>query len=299
MDPSISLCKFGNSFTKSVDNPIVHTYVNKNGKITTSLVPSDQVVIEPDEVFDLFKNVSYNPFSSRDALVLANVDMAFNFTKQQLGYIIKQSTQDYTFACVDDKTGGFTEYMLYRNPNSYGYSDHVLDETRINPINYNNLAGESREQNITEDLLEIEPEGLDAVVFGQTDLLSNLVVGLKTVKIGGTLVTPIPRLSKPIIDLIYLTSRCFEKIGLIKPISTPFYLPKESNTHYLVGINSKVNNLDIISFLSQINQTVSVFPELPSDYLDFIKSYVDSLNYEGNIDIYKCKAIWNLPQIDQ
>ena len=363
MDPSAIKCIYKNSFDKGGEIPIVlHTYTNKtnNDNITMKLISTDKFeepnnndkrlvrnycdqelshqviplsIIEHIDLFDPFHNTCTYPFLSRDSITLANIDAIFNFSRHRSGYIIKQDTKDYTFATLDDGPGVFTQYILYRNPNSNGYG--------ITPIDYQiDLRIDQRQfkiiQSGTGDLKKdyksfiqfvrtTEAIGLDLVVGNYVSdivdpigYLVRLITALGIIAIGGTFISKVSDLDDPLmVDLLWITTRCFDKVTLFKPVSTPSY----DKIYYVIAENAKVNNIEWISYLEEMysgsvksnKKIIRLLDDLPISFVQWVieynnfillyNKYLMSEISEGNngktklYDTYKCKAIWNLPQL--
>lgn len=354
MDPSIILCRYENSFDKHGATPIVlHTYKaptklgnttvrNTNKQNSTSGTIDnifwDQKLADNHGTLDTsmihltdpFHNVSYSPFINRDALVLANLDMTFNFSDHNTGYLLKQEIKDFSFVTFDDGPGGFAQYLFYRNPDAYGSSispirlglpDKAIDRNRFNVIKGESGKGILRKDYVSmaKQIQKLEPTGVDVVAGNEIqpmeslDYLLRLLTTLKIIKIGGTFVTILPKFDNLLVDLLYITSLCFEEVSLIQPLSLPFKFP--SNSIFLVAKRANTNNLDWIKYLedsySKNATNVSrVLDSVPKDFTDWIKEFnnllllysqylTDQKNKNKKIlyDTYKCKAIWNLPQI--
>ena len=346
MDPSIILCRYKNSFQQNGEIPsVLHTYVSSgktdNNKQSNEYKKSERVLHDIElfdqvnnyrfdrryiDLYDPFHNTPIKPFMSRDTITLANIDSVFNFSKHTQGYIIKQDTKDFSFAVIDDGPGKFVEYILYRNPNSYGYgiskvpyNDLILDVTHFNII-----RGKSGTSNIEKDyksfiktIRTVEATGVDIVIadypnnkITSMNFMVKLITCLSIINIGGTFVSKIS-LNDELIDLLYIVSQCFDKITLFKPISTSF--SDKDNTYYLVAQDAKTNNIEWISYLKyslskSINQGKTVarlIDNIPKDFIDWIteynnlmllyKKYLIELGETKIYDTYKCKTIWNLP----
>ncbi len=353
MDPSIIKCIYKDSFDTYADPHIIlHTYVmlkheNTGNKKTifdnklknkktdyydielNNSVNSVKTNTKHANLFDPFKHVSVAPFMNRDAIILSNIDAIFNFNKHTSGYIIKQETKDFNFASINDGPGGFTEYMFYRNPNSYGYgmtsdkypyNTNLLDLTRFN-ITY----GQSGKGDLKQDyksfikyIRTVEAVGVNVVLGNiinnnnEIEYMLKLIIALGIIKIGGTFVSKIPHLNtKLMTDLLYITSQCFNKITLFEPLSTDI----TDNIYYIVAEDAKRNNIEWVSYLEDSYtksvkddlNLISLIENVPSNFIKWITEYNNLIllykkfifeqvtNTEPLYDTYKCKAIWNLP----
>lgn len=302
MDPAIALCRYKSSFDTTVptvpNNVTIYTY-----DPSKKYVPSGKHPTKNNSVFDLFQNVSHKPFVNRDAIVLADIDATFNFTGQVGGYILTQPDNTFSFLVIDDGPGGFTQYLMYRNPDAYGYtisnSISDIDTSHVN-IFRRNLKDYHKE--IIRDIQVTNPVGVDVVIANSSGQNHNsssdntpedrqrqyhirLLTALKLVKFGGTFIAPISGVSD---ELLYITSQCFDKISLFKPISAPSFA-----NNYLICQGLKPNNLDWITYL--YNNSTNIHIEVPPDFTQWVRGF-NNISYDDvNIDTYKCKAIWNLP----
>ncbi len=349
MDPSLILCKYKSSFDTTGKTPsVLQTYnttnqdtpksVRKLPVMLIKLGETDKVIkdekkycdvglsrrwecqLPPDklELYDPFNQVSIEPFLNRDTIVLANIDMAFNFTRHRGGYILKQDIKDLTFAVIGDSPGGFTQYMLYRSPNSYGYgkgsgkvSGKGAYDKNIDRSHFNVISGDD----FVKEIREVEPTGIDIVVgnyvdgidIGPEGYIDRLLTTLKLVKIGGVFISKIRDLKDPLmVDLLYITSQCFDKVTLFKPLSSPFVI--QDNVYYLIAEGAKTNNTEWIDYLSKVGGNVQrLLSGVPHDFETWIteynnlmllyNKYLSEVNTKKLYDTYKCKAIWNLPQL--
>lgn len=301
MDPSEKLCKYKNSF----DPEIFYTFIpyTYNSTINYSLdIINDTKITQTN---DIFKNISTKPFSTRNSIILANIDMAFNFSRHKDGYILKQNNKKYTFAVLNDDTG-LTQYIMYRNPNSQGYGiykdvkcqcgcdvsneykckcrdqdkdglNKLVNLTKITTVSMNTIIPQLKRFNTT---------GIDLVVSGDENIFKeSLLVALKTLKSDGTFISSVKLDS----TYLYMASLTFNKITLFKPISS------EPNSYYIICEEIHINNIDHINNLEN-NKTIT-----PSvNFINWVKQYSNISQYNLNpndYDIYKCKAIWNLPQL--
>lgn len=305
MDPSAIKSLYKNSFENTDIQTFLHTY-------PVPIVPSfssDSTVKTPKKVnnqnlYDPFHNFPIEPFLNRDAITLANIDAVFNFSKHTSGYIMPQETKDYTFATIDDENNGFIQYMLYRNPNSYGYgiSSKPLNSV-IDSTHFNHLQTKVNCDNCFVNFVKsVEVTGVDTIIGNYSNEINSegylirLLTCLKIISIGGTFVCKI-RFDETLSKLLYLTSKCFEKITLFKPISTSAY----DGIYYVIAQNANKNNLDQIANLLNYQKI-----ETSNDFINWLHQYYFLINSYNQFlidhkedyelyDTYKCKAMWNLP----
>ena len=303
MDPSAIKSLYRNSFENADIQLFLHTYPNSNKFYSDSRIePSEKV--KNKNLYDPFHNYPTEPFLNRDAIVLANIDAVFNFSKHTSGYIIPQETKDYTFATIDDEDNGFIQYMLYRNPNLYGYGVSSKPVNKAIDLTHLNFLRSDNPKNLIEFVKSVEVTGVDTVIgsysnqINSKSYLDRLLTCLNIISIGGAFVCKI-RLDNSISKLLYITSKCFEKITLFKPISTSAY----DGVYYVIAQNANKNNLEQISHLLSINVEKT---EVPDDFMNWLHQYYFLINSYNQFlidhkddyelyDTYKCKAMWNLP----
>ncbi|GAG56561.1 unnamed protein product, partial [marine sediment metagenome] len=229
-----------------------------------------------------------------------------------------QETKDYTFATIDDGPGGFTEYLLYRNPNSYGYGislSRPYDQSRLDLTHFN-ISRDKNYLSFVHYVREVEATGVKVVVNNRSenqnlsDFIQKIIVTLSIIEPGGSFVSTLPLLDNElIIDVLYTVSKCFDRISLFKPISTVSY----DKHYYLVAEKAKTNNIEWISYLNEVCSKsdlglIRLLENVPSEFVDWVVEYnnfmllynkylVSSEGIGRMYDTYKCKAIWNLPQL--
>lgn len=314
MDPSGIKSLYRNSFDNTDIPLFLHTYFNNNDNELREYKPIvdkfPKVINE--ELYDPFHSTSIKPFLNRDSITLANIDAVFNFSKHTLGYIMSQETKEFAFATIDDAPGDFTQYILFRNPNSYGYgiSSNKFDNS-IDQTHFNILTGDINKnyKDFVDFVKSVEATGVNVVIGNYKQEISSygylirLLTALNIISSGGDFICKIKLDNME--DLLYITSKCFEKITLFKPISTSAY----DDIYYVIAQNANKNNLEIISYLESRINTKKFFNELPASFVRWLNdfsilmhSYYKFLDQkrESNklYDVYKCKAMWNLPLIE-
>ena len=223
---------------------------------------------------------------------------------------------------INPMTSGFSEYIAYRFPPDFSmgigiYSDptakdenspwHLMGDEyyEILGLSHRSLNASKNNNNgiIMEvnDLASIINENLgnldlvvgSSIVHGNTldtffMLNSILMISSLTLKEKGSLVCKIPCVSNaPFAELIYIASMAFERIGIMKPVSTD---PTDGE-RYLVCNHPRQSKIDIcIRSFTEINKSYSGFKEngltpvkilkdhtIPQRYFDFLKRQNDSV----------------------
>ena len=201
-----------------------------------------------------FENLGRSIFIDRASIKLANLDALFDFMnlRSTFGVYVKDNnredlyTQSRSFADVAGGPGGFTQYILYRDPHAIGWGvtlDTGKKETRWNDFvnkisnfkpfyndiiaDYDKIMNSTDYKNnvdivVADGGLEINPE------FQEQDstilLIAEVLIGIDKIAKGNSSAFFILKLfdtvTKPMSDLIYLISLCFDKVYLIKPLSS-------------------------------------------------------------------------------
>jgi cap1 methyltransferase len=302
MDPSRLLCQIRDSFKKEkVDLSNLNGYRNtdmiRKGNIRVGsedemrrMKPGLVDGIKYDELqkikdkfnspkFDEMK-VKANPFEkigrsrfmNRASIKLANIDAIFKITGKDQDYRQKQNLEKLTYCDLAGGPGGFTEYLQYRYPQSYGYGITLHEkeggipwnEKYLNQNQFEITYGDGTGNLYTNidwfcDYVRSKTE-VDLVVSdggfeigndarGQEILSSRLILteilgALRLLKTGGNFVCKVfDTISKISIDCIYLVSLCFEEIHIFKPVSSR---PANSEK-YLIG--KKLKNIDLTPYI--------------------------------------------------
>lgn len=324
MDPSIIFCNYQNSFSRGNNQVVLHTYTNQetNDPIkkpvimaTNSKVVNTNNNNPNNKNYDPLENVSFKPFVNRDALTLANLDMVFYLSKHENGYMVKQTDNALSFVTLDDSMG-FAQYLLYKNTRVVGYGtvkskllksctniNKYLDPYRFNLLDITELN--PKYKNVVRAMKLARPEGVDLVISND-NYFEGLITALSIVKPGGKAIFKTQLNNEPNelgFDLLYITSLCFDKITLFKPLSTDI----NNDEYFIVAERAKLNNTEWITYLSSLDDKKNLYKlldERPKQFNDWVaeynnlilmyKNYINKYpNYEL-YDTYKCKAIWNL-----
>jgi 23S rRNA U2552 (ribose-2'-O)-methylase RlmE/FtsJ len=244
-----------------------------------------------------------NPFINRAALKLANLDAHYKFTKGIGGSLAPQTLGVFHYCDIAGAPGSWTEYVQYRRPHSIGYGislanpkntyltwDKRLDYNRFNVFYGSDGSGDlyNMALEFSDYVIRSTGEGVDlAMADGGFDvdnrrrkeslsvrlILSELLVGIRSTKIGGDMVCKLfDTVTKPMIDLIYLTSLAFDTIHIMKPLTS-----RPTNTErYLIAKGRRNNKVvaDVTDVITNIWKTgkypLDIVYELPKDYIDWI-----------------------------
>ena len=294
MDPVRILCIVKDSFQEKTINKIPKYSENLTGSpraIRKSLLENKtKKEIVADDIF-LSAEVA-NPFlqasgffKKQSSWILANLDVLFNFSKQEDGYILPQViTRDYTYAVLDaDK--GFLEYLQYRLPAATGFTDCIkIKDDKITT----QFLNQNRGKELSKYVLNILPEGVDLVVSNSLLTEKTLLQGLKLCDVKATFITKIS--TETPIEYLYALNMWFKSVALVKP----FLEDLNSNMGYYVceGFTGDALDARDLDFL-QIN-VPDDFYEYVQNYYNSIKLLKTSLSTETKYNMYKCKAILNI-----
>ena len=283
MDPSRSICEIRDSFSSSnlKENipqltPFISTEqvsLKKDINLSVSSLDPLKFKDEYDELQrlkDLFDNPAFtdarnkaNPFETlgrsvfmnRAAIKLANVDAIFNLTGQEQGFIIQQNTNPFTYCDVAGGPGGFTEYLQFRRPNSFGYGITLSEKhggipwtlDRIDVTRFKALYGGDGSGNLYTNSDWFvnyvgsssgqEGRGVDLVVADggfeigndsrQQEFLScrlilcEIMIALQLLKKGGHFVCKVFDTLSPMMQhLLYVVGLSFDEVHIFKPVSS-------------------------------------------------------------------------------
>ena len=170
----------------------------------------------------------------------------------------------------------------------------------------------------------VEAIGVDVVIGNSinnnidgTVYMLRLMVALGVIKIGGTFISKISAMNtKLMIDLLYITAQCFNKITLFKPLSDDI----NNNIYYIIAEDARRNNIEWMGYLEdsytesirESKNIISLIEPVPDSFIKWITEYnnlmllykkylINQISVMGQkgvdhlYDTYRCKAIWNLP----
>jgi 23S rRNA U2552 (ribose-2'-O)-methylase RlmE/FtsJ len=318
------------------DPPIVDLETNQKldeiNKIS-DIISTNQVEFDKyRSIINPFESM-HNPFINRAALKLANLDAHYKFTKGIGGSLGPQTLGPFHYCDIAGAPGSWTEYVQYRRPHSIGYGislanpkntyltwDVRLDYNRFTTFYGSDGSGDLYRMSLefSEYVIKSTGEGVDlAMADGGFDvnnrrrkeslsvrlILSELLTGILCTKIGGDMVCKLfDTVTKPTVDLIYLTSLTFDTIHIMKPLTSR----PTNNERYLIA-KGRRNNKMVVDIMTNIWRTnrfpSSIISELPKDFIEWItninKEIVDYNYYYINMlkDYVHGNQIW-LPYYD-
>lgn len=334
MDPSGDFCLIRNSFASSNINlinnkneePTLHTFSEelvgspRSRKIEASNFPQKEekgrninvpYISKPalaEKIDSIFSDV---------AIVLANVDALFNFTKNGASYIAPQDTKEFSYAILSSNNSNifnvvnkenkgleswkFVQYLQYRLPLARGY---ILNDFNWKNLNVPSQIQEPSEEgsgylknintnnlDFSSDLLyplRMKPDGMDLVIYNTTHKEEySWKNALKILGIGGTLLYRIKDNDTNIREL-YNLAMCFNKFSLFKPLSD------DQNYSFIIAEDYRGPWDSSLSF------NIETFLKPSLQFTTFIMKYVEQIlkspqtTQNLQYDLYKCKALWNI-----
>jgi len=206
-------------------------------------------------------------FATRAAVKMANVDAVYNVTNHYGGIFAPQTFENveggdkrFTFCDIAGGPGGFSQYILWRRPEAFGYgislentspeflslnwNEKILDMTRFKIIYGNDEhAGKGNlyynYQEFADTVKTTEINGVDLCVsdggfdvdrkedYPRQEFLSvrlimcEFLTALLCLKEGGSFVCKLfDTLTDSSAHMIYVMSTCFKKTAIIKCVST-------------------------------------------------------------------------------
>jgi len=235
---------------------------------------------------DPYNQISDNYFKNRSSLILANIDLVFNFSEQDRGYLIFQYLNKLDYAVLDGEPG-FLKYLQFRLPIARAFTNCSVIDKKIEKT-YLNINCENE---ISKYILSIVPEGVNLVFSNSLNYKENLLNTLKIIKTDGTFISRID--TNTDLELLYITSLCFKSFTIFKP----FLENLNEKYSYIIGEKYKGNCLDIINKIENLVRIT-----ISNSFLEYIQNYYDSLNeLKENLNLtkpeynmYRCKAILNI-----
>lgn len=292
-----------------------------------------------------YNGIGKSIFIDETSIILANIDALYDITGHLGAFLVKQSMGKFSFCDIYGGKGGCTQYIQYRRSQGYGYGITPINDKNWDIKNLDNQRirityGEDKTGDIIKNanwfsdyVRKGNIEGVDLVVainysfneinyleFRSSELILSIVlIALRTLRSGGTLVLKIfDSVSKFMADLIFILSLSFEKISIIKPMTSQPHLSDKfiicknlnNNVNYYIKILSDAHKKILFSN-TKITQLLETLPEIFTSWLlsinNFFIDYQLSKFYDiinllnGNqielpqYNLNKCLIYWNLP----
>lgn len=265
-----------------------------------------------------FENLGRSIFMNRASIKLANIDAAFRFgLTYHIGAYMHYSTPGpFKFCDIGGSPGGFVQYIQWRRNDAMGYGISLkstkpgvpewnfrqIDQSRFFPyygesntgniiLEWKNFVNRVRsDQTLGVDLVtadaafDIESEK----AFVRQEFLMNrlimlqILMGVKLLKLGGNFVIKVfDTVTELTAQLLWITSLCFDKITLFKPISS-----RPANTEkYLICEGKKKGTERYELLLEQANAAYNeeenvinlLETKIPNDFQNWLIGVNDKL----------------------
>lgn len=310
-DPTIALISYYDLFSFPIDrwaglSPSLF-YVNNHHDehlIPSSTPPSEEIIFCDENVYNTlsevkkkydhsyflgarnacnpFEKLSNSAFMNRAAIKIANIDSVVKLPKVD------------TFCDIAAGPGGFTQYIQYRYPSSYGYGMTLKtpkDDWNIDLLNtkrFEAIYGPNKDDNgdlyahwkfFVDYVKKKHPEGVNLVTADggfQTEfesqeeatsrlLLVQSLIGILCCKKGGAFVLKVfDTVTLFSAHLIYVLSTFFREIIMFKPMSS-----RPANSERYLICKDRNENVDVSTLIdkSMMERPLSLFSnELPESF---------------------------------
>jgi 23S rRNA U2552 (ribose-2'-O)-methylase RlmE/FtsJ len=240
-----------------------------------------------------FESVGNSIFLNRAAIKLANIDAIYHLTGLISNYVRKTVDNIFKFCDLAGGPGGFSEYLLYRCPQSLGYGitlkgekglDWSIDKLDLNRFkifygddNTGNLytnwnwfidkVGALDGENI--DLI-VADGGFDVDTSGDYErqefltsrlILTECLIGLSLLKKGGSFVVKVfDTVTEISAQTLYILSCCFEKISIFKPVSSRW-----GNSERYVICWSRHGRESIVPYVNLLREITKYYKTPPNN----------------------------------
>lgn len=278
MDPLEILCQVKNSFNNdripAKFQKYSENFVGSPRTRRAEMITDKKLEIKNLQIGKVLeRDIPNRIFQHYSSYILANIDTIYNFSKQTGGYLIPQViSENYKYAVLGSDVG-FIEYLQFRLPESTGFISKCIKLQNEYKINKN------CDDKFVNYMMDISPGGVDLVVANNSDYRSNLIQALQICKPKGVFVSKINNIDY---ETLYITTLCFREFSLLRPFL--------SGEVFVVAENYIGNSLDIVPILIQ-NRGIKV----PESFLQYVDSAISSSISETEYNLYRCKALMNVP----
>lgn len=299
MDSTRDLCEIKNSFNYSphsfkeipefiqtdISSPRAHRnkFFKKNDKNKVLKIENHTKLAV--DLADPYQKIKDEYFQERSSLVLANIDLVFNFSDQDRGYIVLQYMNELDYVVLDGDVG-FLKYLQFRLPKSRAFTNcSVIKNKKIEKTNLNVNC----ENGLSNFVKKLVPEGVSLVFSNSLNYKENLLNAIKILKPGGTFISKFYEDTD--LDFLFITSLCFDSFVVFKP----FLENLNEKFSYVIAKKYKGNSIDVIN---QIENFKGIIIHQP--FMEYIENYYKSLSElkkslkEQQYNMYRCKAIMNI-----
>lgn len=261
-----------------------------------------------------FETIGRSVLMNRAAIKLANIDFVFQILNENWSMVNMKSNTEFTFADIGSAPGGFSQYIMYRLPNSTGVGMSLRSGIQWNTSQLSERLNILWGSDGTGDLLVNWKWLLAVLINKKVDLITadgafetdnpNLqeistiplilaqsiqVLGLKE---NGHFVMKIFDCNTKIMaDILYTLSTMFNYMVIFKPCSS-----RPANAERYVVFKNKISNLYSEKVLynlinTGITNVNSFVDNLPQDFINYLVNInQDDIKYQH----YYCTRILSL-----
>lgn len=300
-----------------------------------------------------FERIGRSIFMNRASIKLANIDTVFNLTEHSGGMLAQQTVKtpnSFIFTDIAGGPGGFTQYLQYRRSDNQGLGISLvakpglkwklndLDQTRFEIYNGEDGSGNllTQSENFVKRVFEkfkqgvqlsVADAGIEAIgeesyqeILSLPLILAECYIGAASTRVGGHFIFKVyDTVTRPMLELLYLTSLAFEEMIIFKPMSS-----RPANAErYVICLRRKSQVANQVAERLQKIWKLTGTTQLPISFVDNVKSefveYVKKTNQlsldsqieigsnivkylAGNreiiipeYDLYQCLIVWDLP----
>lgn len=235
-------------------------------------------------------------FKNNEALALADIDSVYHLSDHRGALLSPQTTGPFTYLDLSGKFSGFSEYLRYRRPMSYGYALPIKSyddgEPRFEIIEgIDDLYAEY--DTAIQRFKNINPGRCDLVVnpYGDNHVLGSVFALIFAKKETGHYVTRIDN-SIQSKSLIYILSMGFSESILMKSLYDRqwYYIGRFRNT------NEEIIDL-LLNFFDLYPDHQFEIQKYPKKFNDWFDSLYNEVNYPELTpsELHKCLIYWNIP----
>jgi len=240
-----------------------------------------------------YEKLGKSIFGNRAAVKLANIDSLYNLTGAFNEFF--SDDPDYRFCDIASAPGSWSEYLQFRRPLSFGYAISLrssekclnFDTSRLDMRNMNIIYGPKdtdsgdlyvhhqyfsnlvrRENDSGVDLvmgdggIEVENKEELQELLSSRLILTELLVSLKCLKEDGKMLLKIfDSVLQITQNIIYIAALCFERISIIKPISSR---PANSEM-YLIGEGYR--SINGVKYIQLLEIVITEYGKLDKDIM--------------------------------
>lgn len=248
----------------------------------------------------------------RAGLKLANTDAVYGITQHRTGYLAPHSKGQLIFADLAGGPGGFSQYILWRDPDSRGMGITLRDNTADSSVNWDrryldfsrftvengddgtgNLYTNTR--SFPDNFLRTFPEGADLVVSdggfdvsGKEEdqerlssrlILTEVLVAIRILKEGNSVFVckVFDTITLFMAQLLYLCANVFDEIDLFKPIASR---PANSERYLVCSGFKRTKAPEVDYILDLANQAYDgesepislIGNDLPDDFMEWLRT---------------------------